>query len=40
MDYLIGMKLSGYSIVGAEQTGNSVSLVDAKIPKKCVLLLG
>lgn len=40
MEYLIGMKSAGYSIVGAEQTGNSKSLFTAKIPKKSVLLLG
>lgn len=39
-DYLIAMKQSGYVIAGAEQSGNSVSLQNAKIPKKCVLLLG
>lgn len=39
-DYLLGMKQQGYSIVGAEQSGKSVSLVDAVIPRKCVLLLG
>lgn len=39
-EYLLGMKLLGYSIVGAEQSGNSVSLLDAVIPEKCVLLLG
>lgn len=40
MDYLLGMKRAGYAIVGAEQTGNSTSLINAKIPKKSVLLLG
>ncbi|CAG9808004.1 unnamed protein product [Chironomus riparius] len=39
-DYLIAMKQTGYTIVGAEQSGNSVSLVDVKMPRKCVLLLG
>lgn len=39
-DYLLGMRQQGYSIVGAEQSGKSVSLIGAKIPKKCVLLLG
>lgn len=39
-DYLLGMKSKGYTIVGAEQSGESVSLVSAKIPKKSVLLLG
>lgn len=39
-DFLLGMKKQGYSIVGAEQTGTSVSLAQTKIPKKCILLLG
>jgi tRNA guanosine-2'-O-methyltransferase len=39
-DYLVAMKQSGYKIVGAEQSGNSVSLLNADFPKKCVLLLG
>jgi tRNA G18 (ribose-2'-O)-methylase SpoU len=39
-DYLLGMKQLGYSIVGAEQSGKSVSLESVRIPKKCVLLLG
>lgn len=39
-DYLLGMKLQGYSIVGAEQSDNSVSLLNAVIPEKSVLLLG
>ncbi|XP_070503310.1 uncharacterized protein [Chironomus tepperi] len=39
-DYLIAMKQLGYIVAGAEQSGNSVSLVDVKMPKKCVLLLG
>lgn len=39
-DFLLGMKRQGYMIVGAEQSGESVSLMNTKIPKKCVLLLG
>lgn len=39
-DYLMGMKRQGYTIVGAEQSGESVSLINTKIPKKCVMLLG
>lgn len=39
-DYLLGMKQQGYSVVGAEQSGESVSLVNVAIPKKSVLLLG
>jgi tRNA guanosine-2'-O-methyltransferase len=39
-DYLLWMKQLGYSIVGAEQSGKSVSLGIVRIPKKCVLLLG
>lgn len=39
-DYLMGMKQIGYSIVGAEQAANSVSLAEVKIPEKCILLLG
>ncbi|KAG5670340.1 hypothetical protein PVAND_000614 [Polypedilum vanderplanki] len=39
-DYLIAMKQHGYKIVGAEQSGSSVSLLNADFPKKCVLLLG
>lgn len=39
-DYLLGMKLKGYSIVGAEQTAESVSIVDARMPMHAVLVLG
>lgn len=39
-EFLLGMKLQGYAIVGAEQCEKSVQLVEAKIPKKSVLLLG
>ena len=39
-DYLIAMKQTGYTIAGAEQSGNSESLLDVKMPRKCVLLLG
>jgi len=39
-DYLLAMKLAGYSIVGAEQSGKSVSLIGVEMPKKCLLLLG
>lgn len=39
-DYLHGMKQQGYSIIGAEQSGKSVSLVNVEIPRKAVLLLG
>lgn len=39
-DYLLGMKLKGYSIVGAEQTAESVSIVNARMPSKSILVLG
>lgn len=39
-DYLLAMKQKGYKIIGAEQSGNSVSLENAAFPRKCVLLLG
>lgn len=39
-DYLLGMKQKGYTIIGAEQSGESVSLINTKIPRKSVMLLG
>ncbi|XP_037950654.1 uncharacterized protein LOC119681513 [Teleopsis dalmanni] len=39
-DFLIQKQSEGYHIVGAEQTVNSVSFVNFKFPKRCVLLLG
>ncbi|KAL5279983.1 TARBP1 family protein [Megaselia abdita] len=39
-NYLIEKKSQGYSIVGAEQTSNSVNFVGFKFPRKCVLVLG
>uniref|UniRef100_T1GPZ6 tRNA/rRNA methyltransferase SpoU type domain-containing protein n=1 Tax=Megaselia scalaris TaxID=36166 RepID=T1GPZ6_MEGSC len=39
-NYLIEKKTQGYSIVGAEQTSNSVNFISFKFPKKCVLVLG
>lgn len=39
-NYLIEKKTQGYSIVGAEQTSNSVNFIGFKFPRKCVLVLG
>lgn len=39
-DYLMMKKEEGYSIVGAEQTSNSVKLQTFKFPVKTLLLLG
>lgn len=39
-DYLKLMKDEGYSVVGAEQTANSIPLNDVKFPKRTILLLG
>ncbi len=39
-DYLLSMKLSGYCIVGLEQTGSSEVLNEVVFPERCVLLLG
>uniref|UniRef100_A0A1Y1MDV7 tRNA (guanosine(18)-2'-O)-methyltransferase TARBP1 n=1 Tax=Photinus pyralis TaxID=7054 RepID=A0A1Y1MDV7_PHOPY len=38
--FLLSMKESGYTIVGAEQTLDSIKLNDFRFPIKCVLLLG
>lgn len=40
VDYLVEMKRRGYSIIGAEQTANGISMQQLKFPKKSVLLLG
>lgn len=40
LNYLIEKKTQGYSIVGAEQTSNSVDFISFKFPRKCVLVLG
>lgn len=39
-DYLLAMKQCGYTIAGGEQSGNSVSLLNVKLPEKCIFLLG
>lgn len=39
-EFLMEIKQQGYTIVGAEQTSESVKLDDCKFPKKSVLLLG
>ena len=39
-DYLLSMKLSGYCILGLEQTGSSEVLNEVVFPEKCILLLG
>nr|CAD7425322.1 unnamed protein product [Timema monikensis] len=39
-EYLKNMKRNGYKVVGAEQTANSVSLVNMVFPVKSILLLG
>jgi tRNA G18 (ribose-2'-O)-methylase SpoU len=39
-EYLAAKKQKGYTIIGVEQTANSVSLKDYKFPEKCVLILG
>ncbi|KAF5273490.1 hypothetical protein FQA39_LY07507 [Lamprigera yunnana] len=38
--FLLNMKAKGYSIVGAEQTSESIRLNKFTFPKKCILLLG
>ena len=38
--YLLEMREDGYTLVGAEQTANSVSLPDYTFPQKTLLLLG
>ena len=40
IEYLKYQKSNGYSIVGLEQTANSVMIQDYKFPEKTVLLLG
>nr|CAD7587480.1 unnamed protein product [Timema genevievae] len=39
-EYLKNMKRNGYKVVGAEQTSNSISLVNMVFPVKSILLLG
>lgn len=39
-DYLMEKKENGWSLIGAEQTANSVNLQDIVFPKKTILLLG
>lgn len=34
------LKDSGWTLVGAEQTANSINLIDFKFPKQTVLVLG
>ena len=38
--WLMEMKGEGYSLVGLEQSRDSVSIVDFQFPRKCVLVLG
>ncbi|EFN85513.1 Probable methyltransferase TARBP1 [Harpegnathos saltator] len=38
--YLLEKKSAGWSIVGAEQTANSINLLEAKFEKKTILVLG
>lgn len=40
MTYLQSMRERGYTIVGLEQTGSSLSLATVQMPRRCVLLLG
>jgi len=40
MEYLKFKKLSGYTLIGLEQTRNSKSIEKFKFPDKCILLLG
>lgn len=39
-DYLMRLRSNGYTLIGVEQTSNSVSLNDFDFPKKTALLLG
>ena len=39
-DYLLQKRQEGYTLVGAEQTANSISLTDYQFPFKTLLLLG
>lgn len=39
-EYLQHKKSQGYTLVGVEQTANSVSLNDFRFPTKTLLLLG
>ncbi|KAK0181432.1 hypothetical protein PV327_003720 [Microctonus hyperodae] len=39
-NYLLEKKSMGWTLVGAEQTANSISLLDMKFDKKSILLLG
>ncbi|KAK0093220.1 hypothetical protein PV326_014017 [Microctonus aethiopoides] len=39
-NYLLEKKSMGWTLVGAEQTANSISLLDMKFNKKSILLLG
>uniref|UniRef100_A0ABD2VUJ1 tRNA (guanosine(18)-2'-O)-methyltransferase TARBP1 n=3 Tax=Trichogramma TaxID=7490 RepID=A0ABD2VUJ1_9HYME len=38
--YLLELKENDWSLIGAEQTTNSINLMDLKFPKKTVLILG
>ncbi|XP_077991502.1 tRNA (guanosine(18)-2'-O)-methyltransferase TARBP1-like [Glandiceps talaboti] len=38
--YLLEMKKQGYSLVGVEQTANSICLTEYKFPEKTLLILG
>ncbi|XP_055613532.1 uncharacterized protein LOC129759977 [Uranotaenia lowii] len=40
VDYLLAMKMKGYSIVGAEQTTGSRPIQQIKFPKRSILVLG
>jgi tRNA guanosine-2'-O-methyltransferase len=39
-NYLLEMKCSGYTLIGIEQTANSVPLNKYAFPKKSILILG
>ncbi|XP_063982907.1 probable methyltransferase TARBP1 [Diachasmimorpha longicaudata] len=39
-DYLLEQKSKGWNLIGAEQTANSVNLLDIKFKEKTILLLG
>eukprot|EP00818_Percolomonas_sp_WS_P008284 CAMPEP_0117454716 /NCGR_PEP_ID=MMETSP0759-20121206/10960_1 /TAXON_ID=63605 /ORGANISM="Percolomonas cosmopolitus, Strain WS" /LENGTH=1593 /DNA_ID=CAMNT_0005247943 /DNA_START=402 /DNA_END=5183 /DNA_ORIENTATION=+ len=40
MQYLLDKKAEGYSIVGLEQTADSIGIDEFAFPKKCLVLLG
>lgn len=40
LPYLLSMRQQGYTLIGAEQTANGISIGELKFPRKSVLLLG